>query len=108
MPNIGNGRRTAALCLLIVGSLLLIAVEQLLGAVADTHTEAVIDTHDLQPLPASSTPVAAAPMDSAAVTGEFEEPVKPTQAPTGAASTPDPTVATGPALFQTGLASTYG
>ena len=107
MPNIGNGRRTAALCLLIVGSLLLIAVQQLLGAVADTHTEAVIDTHDVQPLPASSTPVAAAPMDSAAVTGEFEEPVKPSQAPT-AASTPDPTVATRSALFQTGLASTYG
>src|ERR687885_1531954 len=105
MPQIGNGRPSAALCLLIVGSLLLVAVQQLLGAVADAQAEAVMDTHDLQPLPASPAPVAAASMDSAAVTGEFEEPVKSSPVPTAeAAAAPAP----GPAVFQTGLASTYG
>ena len=104
MPQIGNGRRTAALCLLIVGSLLLVAVQQLLGAVAEAQPEAVIDTHELQPLPASPAPVAAAQVDSAVVTGEFEEPVKPTPA---AAPAPGPQPGQ-PALFQTGTASTYG
>jgi rare lipoprotein A (peptidoglycan hydrolase) len=104
MPQIGNGRRTAALCLVIVGSLLLVAVQQLLGAVAEAQPEAVIDTHELQPLPASPAPVAAAQVDSAVVTGEFEEPVKPTPA---AAPAPEPQPAQ-PALFQTGVASTYG
>ena len=104
MPQIGNGRRTAALCLVIVGSLLLVAVQQLLGAVAEAQPEAVIDTHELQPLPASPAPVAAAQVDSAVVTGEFEEPVKPTPA---AAPAPEPQPAQ-PALLQTGVASTYG
>ena len=104
MPQIGNGRPSAALCLLIVGSLLLVAVQQLLGAVAEAQPEAVIDTHELQPLPASPAPVAAAQVDSAVVTGEFEEPVKPTPA---AAAAPEPQPAQ-PALLQTGVASTYG
>ena len=111
MPKIGNGRPKAALCLLIVGSLLLVAVQQLLGAVADAQTEAVIDTHDVQPLPASTAPVAAAQMNSAALTGEFEEPVKPSPGQTvapAAAPMPEPTSADRPALFQTGIASTYG
>ena len=107
MPKIGNGRPKAALCLLIVGSLLLVAVQQLLGAVADAQTEAVIDTHDVQPLPASTAPVAAAQMNSAALTGEFEEPVKPSPGQTVAPAAA-PTSADRPALFQTGIASTYG
>jgi rare lipoprotein A (peptidoglycan hydrolase) len=81
-----------------------VAVQQLLGAVAEAQPEAVIDTHELQPLPASPAPVAAAQVDSAVVTGEFEEPVKPTPA---AAPAPEPQSAQ-PALFQTGVASTYG
>jgi rare lipoprotein A len=103
MPNIGNGRSNAALCLLIFGSALLVVVQQLLGAVADAQTEAVVDIRDLRPLPESIAPVSAGQVDAATVTGEFEELVQSTPVSTEA-PTPGPTAAP----FETGVASTYG
>src|SRR5438128_497983 len=101
MPKIGNGRSNAALCLLIFGSALLVIVQQLLGAVADAQTEAVVDMHDLRPLPESIAPVSAGPVDAATVTGEFEELVPVTTVEPAAAATKS-------AVFETGVASTYG
>jgi peptidoglycan lytic transglycosylase len=111
MPTFGNGRKSAALCLLIVGSLLLVAVQQLLGSVVDAQTEAVVDTHDLQPLPESTQPVALSTVNAAVVTGEFEELASPVAAPMPApeAAEPEPASAPAtPALFESGIASTYG
>jgi rare lipoprotein A len=107
MPKFGNGRKSAALCLLIAGSLLLVAVQQLLGAVVDAQTEPVVDTHDLQPLPESTQPVALSTVNAAVVTGEFEELASPMQAPEAAEPEPASAPAT-PALFESGIASTYG
>jgi|SRR5437764_890705 len=112
MPKIGNGRRNAAaLSLLIIGSTFLIATEQVLAAVADAQTEAVVDVHELRPLPESIAPVSAEPVQAASMTGDFEELVQPSSVPTVAATvepTPEPPVAPKPAMFETGIASTYG
>ena len=104
MPKIGSGRHNAALCLLIIGSTVLLAVQQLLGAVADAHTVAVVDIHELQPLPESIAPVTASPVEAATSTGDFEELA---DVPT-VAQTSEPTAAPKPGLFETGIASTYG
>jgi rare lipoprotein A len=124
MPKFGSGRHNAALCLLIIGSSFLIAVQQVLGTVAAAQTDAVVvaaqtdalvDVHNLQPLPEAISPVAVTQMDSAAVSGEFEDLVKPTPVPTPAptpapkvALLPAPNVTPKPTLFETGIASTYG
>jgi rare lipoprotein A (peptidoglycan hydrolase) len=113
MPKFGNGPKSAALCLLIVGSLVLVAVQQVLGTAADAQTEAVVDTHELQPLPESTVPVAASPVDAAVVTGEFEEAATmtpdPETAEQAAAATSGESAAPGKsALFESGIASTYG
>jgi rare lipoprotein A len=100
MPKIGNGRSNVALCLLIIGSALLVLVQQLFGAVADAQTEAVVDIHDLRPVPESIAPASAGQVDAATVTGDFEELVEPSTVPTAAPFKPG--------LFETGIASTYG
>jgi rare lipoprotein A (peptidoglycan hydrolase) len=108
MPKIGNGRRNAAaLSLLIIGSMFLIATQQVLGAVADAQTEAVVDMHELQPLPESVAPVSASQVEAATLTGDFEELVAPASEST-VAPAPEPTVARNAAMFETGIASTYG
>ena len=112
MPQIGNGRRhAAALSLLIIGSTFLLATEQVLGAVADAQTDALVDVHQLRPLPESVAPVSASPVQAATLTGDFEELVQPATvaaiAPT-VEPAPEPTVAPKSALFEAGIASTYG
>jgi rare lipoprotein A (peptidoglycan hydrolase) len=112
MPQIGNGRRNAAaLSLLIIGSTFLLATEQVLGAVADAQTDALVDVHELRPLPESVAPVSASPVQAATLTGDFEELVQPATvaaiAPT-VEPAPEPTVAPKSALFEAGIASTYG
>jgi rare lipoprotein A len=90
--------------------MLLLAVQQLLGPVADAQTEALVDVHDLQPLPEASAPLAASQVTAAVVAGDFEEPFQSTTVPAPeAADTPEPTpAARKAALFQSGIASTYG
>ena len=112
MPQIGNGRRhAAALSLLIIGSTFLLATEQVLGAVADAQTDALVDVHELRPLPESVASVSASPVQAATLTGDFEELVQPATvaaiAPT-VEPAPEPTVAPKSALFEAGIASTYG
>ena len=108
MPKIGNGRRNAAaLSLLIIGSTFLIATEQVLAAVADAQTEAVVDVHELRPLPESIAPVSVEPVQAASMSGDFEELVQPGSVAT-VEPTPEPPVPPKPAMFETGIASTYG
>jgi hypothetical protein len=123
MPKFGSGRHNAALCLLVTGSSFLIAAQQLLGAVAAAQTDAVVDAHNLQPLSDDMAAVAVTQVDSAAVSGQFEDLVKPTLIPTVAptrvpraaltleatrAPKPEPTLPPKPILFESGIASTYG
>ncbi len=111
MPMFGHGRHGAAAVLLVTGTTLLVGVQQAIGGVAAAQTEAVVDVHNLQPLPEAMSPVAATQVDAAAMSGQFEELVKPTPVPT-VAPTPVPTVAPTPdpkpSVFEKGIASTYG
>jgi rare lipoprotein A (peptidoglycan hydrolase) len=119
MPTTDLGRHTAALGLLISGSVALLSAQHVLGSVADAEmTEAVaVDfsgnrTERAAPVQPSSSLT----MSAAASTGSFEELVRPTPIPTTVptavptvAPAPSPTVVA-PALsvFETGIASTYG
>jgi rare lipoprotein A (peptidoglycan hydrolase) len=112
MPMFRHGRHGAAAGLLVTGTTLLVAVQQVIGGVAAAQTEAVVDVHNLQPLPEAMSPVAATNVDAAVMSGQFEELVKPTPVPTlaptrapTAAPTPEPTR---PVVFERGIASTYG
>jgi len=115
MPMFGRGRHGAAAVLLVTGTMLLVGVQQLIGGVAAAQIEAVVDVHNLQPLPEAMFAAAATQVDAAAMNGQFEELVKPTPVPT-VAPTPVPTVAPTPAptpdpkplAFEKGIASTYG
>jgi rare lipoprotein A (peptidoglycan hydrolase) len=102
MPKFGSGRRTAALCLLISGSTFLIAIQRMLNPAAAAQTDAVIDVHNLQPRPETISSDRLGQVDSAMVSGQFEDMVEPTDAD------PAPTDARNPGLFETGIASTYG
>src|SRR2546428_6294273 len=111
MPMFGRGRHGAAAVLLVTGTMLLVGVQQVIGGVAAAQIEAVVDVHNLQPLPEAMFPAAATQVDAAAMNGQFEELVKPTPVPT-VAPTPVPTVAPTPypkpVAFEKGVASTYG
>jgi rare lipoprotein A (peptidoglycan hydrolase) len=111
MPMFRHGRHGAAAGLLVTGTMLLVAVQQVIGGVAAAQTEAVMDVHNLQPLPEAIAPVAATTVDAAVVNGQFEELVKPTPVPTPAptvAPTVVPTPEAKPLVFEKGIASTYG
>lgn len=101
--------------MLVVGSLALIGASQVLGTVADAEiTEAIADSHNLQPL--GTSPSASQPRTVAAAvsTGQFEDVVRPTPTPLPTlvptvAPTPEPTAAPPTLrLFEAGIASTYG
>ena len=82
-------RHAAALGLLFAGSIALFGTGLILSNVADAQTtEAIVDVHNLQPLPEAQ---AAVPMYSAVSTGQFEDLVRPTAVPT-VAPTAIPTV----------------
>lgn len=115
MLRFGTGRHGAAFFLLIAGSLTLLGVQQTLGSVADAQSEAVVDVHNLQPLPEAIAPVQATTVDAATLSGQFEDLVKPTPVPTiplkvvpTVPPTPAPTATPEPKLFERGIASTYG
>ena len=110
-------RHGAALCLLLIGSVALLAVQQVAGSVADAQTtESVVDVHSLQQLPDMQPSLAVTEMNAAVTSGQFEEPVKPTPtptlvptvAPTPVPPTPVPTPKPAPTVFESGIASTYG
>lgn len=111
------GRHRAALGLLVSGSLALIGAQHVLGTVADAQTtEAIVDSHNLQPLPVAAAPRLST-VSGAVATGQFEDLVKPTPTPLPiVAPTPQPTVAPTAvptpepplSLYESGIASTYG
>jgi peptidoglycan lytic transglycosylase len=117
MPRFGFGRTTTAL--IASGALTLLGFQSLAFA-ANPETPGGPAVMYLQPLPIANSVISAAPQMNAAIpSGQFEELVKPTPAPTVAPTpvpTPAPTVSstrtegTGPkaAVFETGIASTYG
>jgi rare lipoprotein A len=113
MSRLGNGRHPAAFGLLIGGALALFGAQQLAGTVAVAESVAITtDVHAFQPL--ADLP-AAASMHTAVSTGQFEELFRPTPVPTIAptpvptvATTPVPSIVPEPALYETGIASTYG
>jgi rare lipoprotein A (peptidoglycan hydrolase) len=112
MPRFNLGRHRAACGLLIAGSIALSGAQQTLGTAATAQTtEAIVETHDLQPL----TGLVAAPVplqvNAAISTGQFEEPIqKPTPTPTLQPTVVVPTVVPtpAPAIYESGIASTYG
>jgi rare lipoprotein A (peptidoglycan hydrolase) len=117
MPTFKLGRHRAAVGLLLAGSIALVGAQQVLGAVADAQTtEAVVDVHNLQPLPVTQQSIAAAQVNAAEATGQFEDVVRPTATPTLAPTvapalvppTPAPTATPAPTVFESGIASTYG
>jgi len=117
MPTIKFGRHAAALGLLFAGSIALFGTELILSNVADAQTtEAIFDVHNLQSLPEAK---AAVPMYAAVSTGQFEDLVRPTAVPTVAptaiptvaptvAPTPEPPAKPALAVYESGIASTYG
>jgi rare lipoprotein A (peptidoglycan hydrolase) len=114
MPKSMLSRHRAALCLLFAGSLALIGAQQLLGTVADAQvtTEAVADAYDFQHVSLVQPATASQTMAGAVPSGQFEDVVKPTATPTKAPTTvptavPTPAPKT-PALYESGIASTYG
>jgi len=105
--------------LLFAGSIALIGAQQVLGSVADAQTTvAIVDAHALQRLPDLDAHAVSGQINAAVSIGQFEElAIKPTPVPTKA-PTPVPTAVAAPtavpapapefALFQSGIASTYG
>ncbi len=124
MPQFGDAPRGTAVVKLIAGVAALLVGSQIVvsplargSSVAFAETTDVIDEHAFKPLSdqrvSSTRPVAQ--MNAAVSTGQFEELVKPTPVPTIARTpiptprpTPVPTAAPKPAVFEAGVASTYG
>jgi peptidoglycan lytic transglycosylase len=109
-----HARHRAAFALLVFGSVALIGAQQVLGTVADAQTTEAVDVaHNMQPIGAAQPGTRVSTVNSAVVTGQFEDLVRPTQtsvstaAPTVPAK-PQPTATPAPKLFETGIASTYG
>jgi rare lipoprotein A (peptidoglycan hydrolase) len=111
------GRHGAALSFLLAGSVALIGAQQVLGTVADAQTtEAVVDAHDFQRLPELQQSASVGQVRAAVASGQFEDLVKPTPAPTMVPTVaptpvparPAPTATPEPTAFQSGIASTYG
>src|ERR1700716_456834 len=110
MPRFGISRGFAPAGFVGIGAVALVAFQQVSGAVA--QPEPSKDTYRFQALQSPAVH-AAASMNAAVSTGQFEELVKPTPVPTIAPSplpipTPAPTVAPRPSVFERGIASTYG
>jgi rare lipoprotein A (peptidoglycan hydrolase) len=121
LPKLTLGGPRAAVSLLLAGSTALIGAQQVLDSAADAPTtQALLDVHDFQPLPVSTSVAVPQMVTAAASTGQFEETLKPTAVPTVAA-TPEPVApmpeAAAPisvpsesavSLYESGIASTYG
>src|SRR3982074_2830448 len=111
MPRFGISRGFAPAGFVGIGAFALVAFQQVTGAVP--QTEPSKDTYHFQTLQSPAV-YAAASMNAAVSTGQFEELVKPTPVPTIAPTpvpipTPAPTLAPPkPSLFESGIASTYG
>jgi rare lipoprotein A len=118
MPLFFLARHTAALGLLIIGSIALLGAQQVLGTTAAAQTpEALVETHDFQRLPMTRTQTKT--VAAAVSSGQFEDLVRPTPVPT-VAPTPAPAPAVAPIeepivpaaptpeLYESGVASTYG
>jgi rare lipoprotein A len=130
MSQFGNGNRGTALTLIVAAAAVLIGSQMVFNAlfsdsnVASAKTADVADEHNLQPLQDAVSVSLVRPtaqMNAAVSTGQFEELVRPTPVPTPLPTlaptpaptatpepTPAPTVAPKPALFEAGIASTYG
>jgi rare lipoprotein A len=123
MSQFGNGHRGTAVVTLIAGVALLTLVgSQIVFSVypsgsdlAYAETTDVQDQHAFKPLPEqrAASIGSTGQMDAAVSTGQFEELVKPTPVPTLAPTPsptplPTPTAAPKPAVFEAGIASTYG
>jgi peptidoglycan lytic transglycosylase len=122
MSKFGNGRRGTAFATLIARAAVAFVGSQIVfspllsgPSVAFAETTDVIDEHAFRPLQdqRASSIRTAAQMNAAVSTGQFEELVKPTPLPTIAPTpiptpTPAPTPTPKPAVYETGIASTYG
>ena len=126
MSQFGIGNRGTALTLIVASAAVLIGSQMVFNAlfsdsnVASARTADVADEHNLQPLQDAVSVSLVRPtgqMNAAVSIGQFEELVRPTPVPTLAPTpaptatpepTPAPTVAPKPALFEAGIASTYG
>ncbi len=112
------GRHRAALGLLFAGSIALIGAQQILGTSVNAQTtEAVVETHNLEPLQLSQPATSISMVNAAESTGQFEDLVLPTPtslptaAPTAVPPTPPttaPSATPEPTLYESGIASTYG
>jgi rare lipoprotein A (peptidoglycan hydrolase) len=123
MHQFGNGHRGTALSLVAASAAVLVGSQMVFNVLFSNPNIASADTADqynLQPLLEAVSVSALRPsgqMNAAVSTGQFEDLVRPTPVPTRAPTpaptaipqpTPAPTVAPKPAVFEAGVASTYG
>jgi len=126
MSQFGNGHRGTALTLIAAAAAVLIGSQMVFNVlfsgsiVASANTPDLADEHNLQPLQKAVSVSLVRPtgqMNAAVSTGQFEDLVRPTPVPTLAPTpapaptadpTPAPTLGPKPALFEAGIASTYG
>ena len=126
MSQFGNGHRGTALTLIAAAAAVLIGSQMVFNVlfsgsiVASANTPDLADEHNLQPLQKAVSVSLVRPtrqMNAAVSTGHFEDLVRPTPVPTLAPTpapaptadpTPAPTLGPKPALFEAGIASTYG
>src|SRR5712691_8366933 len=127
MSQFGNGNRGAAISLVAASAAVLVGSQMVYSVLFSSPNIAIADTSDqynLQPLQEAVSVSVLRPsgqMNAAVSTGQFEDLVRPTPVPTLAPTlpptpaqtakpepTPAPTVAPQAALFEAGVASTYG
>jgi rare lipoprotein A len=119
MSQFGNGNRGAAISLVAASAAVLVGSQIVFNVLFSSPSIAIADTadqHNLQPLQEAVSVSLLRPtgqMNAAVSTGQFEDLVRPTPVPTLAPKpaptpTPAPTVAPKPAVFEAGIASTYG
>src|SRR5438552_464030 len=112
MPKLGNGHHPrAGFVVTLVAALIGIQILAGPGSLAWAATANVVDDHDVQALTELVRP--AGKMNAAVQTGQFEDLVRPTPVPTVAPTPvptplPTPSPIPKPALFEAGIASTYG
>ena len=125
MSQFGNGNRGAVISLVAASAAVLVGSQMVFSILFSSPNIAIADISDqynLQPLQeAVSVLRPSGQMNAAVSTGQFEDLVRPTPVPTLAPTlapmpaptatpepTPAPTVAPRPAVFEAGIASTYG
>ncbi len=123
MSQFGNGNRGAAISLVAASAAVLVGSQMVFSVLFSSPNIAIADTSDhynLQPLQEAVSVSVLRPsgqMNAAVSTGQFEDLVRPTPVPTLVPTpaptatpepTPAPTVAPRSAVFEAGIASTYG